>query len=247
MVTITKMRQTMPAIEGGPLRRAGYLHTTARGEDSDTEIEDCTRVREENGLWRPRGATGGTSAGPQTHGASAADRRTGLAAVPDLHGVRFCRVCEDFLPVSAFPRGQRRYTCRAHLWERNGKKAKKTLLQKPRKRLLARLWMQCYKDRTAFGHARVELTQADIDALLDTEPCMQEFVSVHGWRTGDAEAVATAPKPAQSAQTTLELAVLPRDPSKPLCKANAVLASKGARRQLLALALQRKQARKMVL
>lgn len=150
--------------------------------------------------------------------------------MPDLNGVRFCRVCADFLPLAAFPRGQRRYTCRAHLWERNGKKAKKALLQKPRKRLLARLWMQCYKDRIAFGHARVELTQADIDALLDEATARDP-----GGRLG---AIAAAPDPA-------ELAVVPRDPSKPLCRANAVLASKAARRRLLALTLQGKEARGM--
>ena len=35
-----------------------------------------------------------------------------LTAVPDLNGVRFCRVCREFLPTGMFPRGQRRFTCR---------------------------------------------------------------------------------------------------------------------------------------
>ena len=130
--------------------------------------------------------------------------------VPDRDGRRFCRVCNDFLPVSAFPSGQRRYTCRAHLWERVGRPAKQTLLAKPRKCLLARLWMQCYKDRRVFGHARVALTQAELDAML-------------------VAAGAGAAK----------FAVLPRDPRQPISRDNAVLVSQEDRRALLALARRR--------
>ena len=93
-----------------------------------------------------------------------------LAKLPrerDRDGRRFCRVCDDYLPLAAFPAGQRRYTCRAHLWERVGRPAKRTLLAKPQKRLLSRLWMQCYKDRLVLGHERVELTQADLATLLE--------------------------------------------------------------------------------
>ena len=126
--------------------------------------------------------------------------------VPDRDGRRFCRVCNDFVPVSAFPSGQRRYTCRAHLWERVGRPAKQTLLAKPRKRLLARLWMQCYKDRGVFGHTRVALTQAELDAML-------------------AAAGAGAAK----------FAVLQRDPRQPISRDNAVLVPQEDRRALLAL------------
>ena len=73
----------------------------------------------------------------------------------DRDGKRFCRMCDDYLPLAAFPAGQRRYACRTHLWERVGRPAKRKMLAKPQKRLLSRLWMQCYKDRLVFGHARV--------------------------------------------------------------------------------------------
>ena len=168
------------------------------------------------------------------------------AAVPDLHGVRFCRVCEDFLPIAEFPRGQRRYTCRAHhksLWERTGRKAKKTLLMKPRKKLLSRMWMQCYKDRAVFGQARVELTQADIDTLLDSmdsmdsNPCMPCMPCMH--KPIDVRRGLEPAEAAHAARGAVALTVLPKDPSKPLSADNARLASKEARHELLALMLRR--------
>ena len=78
--------------------------------------------------------------------------------IPDMNNVRFCRVCGDFLPLSKFPTGFRRYTCRVHLYQRTGRKAKKALLMKPRKRLLARIWAQAYKDCFRLGHTRVLVT-----------------------------------------------------------------------------------------
>jgi hypothetical protein len=130
-----------------------------------------------------------------------------LAAVPDFDGRRYCRVCKDFVPLAAFPRGQRRFTCRTHLWQRVGKRAQARLFEQPRKRLLARMWMQLWKDRLVFGQTLVELKQADVDALLEA------FLG---------------PQPIS------ELAVLPRDPGVPLSSTNAVLAPKQARRELLA-------------
>jgi hypothetical protein len=133
-----------------------------------------------------------------------------LPREPERDGRRFCRVCNEFLPLDAFPTGQRRYTCRTHLWERVGRPAKQTLLAKPHKRLLSRLWMQCYKDCLVFGHARVLLTQAELAALLES------------MGTGITEP-----------------AVLPKDPREPISRENVVLASQNARRTLLARARRR--------
>jgi hypothetical protein len=127
----------------------------------------------------------------------------------DRDGKRFCRMCDDYLPLAAFPAGQRRYACRTHLWQRVGRPAKRKMLAKPQKRLLSRLWMQCYKDRLVFGHARVELTQAELAGLL--------------------EAAAAGDNASAS-----ELAVLPKDPRMPLSLGNAVLASREARAKMLA-------------
>lgn len=127
----------------------------------------------------------------------------------DRDGERFCRMCNDYLPLAAFPAGQRRYACRTHLWERVGRPAKRKMLAKPQKRLLSRLWMQCYKDRLVFGHPRVELTQAELAALLGAAAA-----------GGD--------------ETASELAVLPKDPRMPLSLSNAVLASREERAKMLA-------------
>ena len=209
---------------------------TAKENDSDSEIEDFTPDRDTNNLWTPQKYSGLT--GPVTMNAANGSRKgskstkktTKLAAVPDLNNVRFCRVCEDFLPVTEFPRGQRRYTCRVHLWERNGRKAKKTLLTKPRKKLLTRMWMQCYRDwacrdRDLLGYDcnndRVGLTQGDINSLLDMETCLQRADGNSVTNSGEVNADAIT-----------ELAVMPKDLSKPLSKENAMLVSKEERRQM---------------
>ena len=136
--------------------------------------------------------------------------RTRLAVVPDLDGQLYCRVCKDSLPLTAFPRGQRRFTCRAHLWQRIGKRAQQKLSDKPRKKLLARMWMQLWKDRRVFGQTVVALKQADINTLLEA------FLGGRSDKLKD------------------ELTVLPRDPSMPVSNGNAVLVMQQARRELLA-------------
>ena len=103
-----------------------------------------------------------------------------------------------------------RFTRRTHLWQRVGKQPQKRLADKPRKKLLARMWMQLWKDRCVFGQTRVGLKQADLDALLE---------AFWGSRTD---------KPID------ELAVLPEDPSVPVLNGNPVLVAKKARRELLA-------------
>jgi len=133
-----------------------------------------------------------------------------LAVVPDLDGRRYCRVCQDFLPLTAFPRGQRRFTCQAHLWQRIGKRAQQKLSDKPRKKLLARMWMQLWKDQRVVGQTVVALKQADINTLLE------------------AHLGSSSDKPKGG------LTVLPRDPSVPVSSGNTVLVMKQARRELLA-------------
>ena len=153
--------------------------------------------------------------------------RSRLAAVPDHDGLRFCRFCEDFLPITEFPRGQRRYTCRMHHWERTGRKAKKTLLTKPGKKLLNRIWMQCYKDRVVFGQHRVELTQADIGALIDSDQRARVDSDQRARVDPDNCPLRDSEPP------TNELIVLPKDTRKPISRENAMLASKEVRRELL--------------
>ena len=235
-LNMTRMCQTPPPMlpplsslgdRTPPSRSNGCVHVcnvAVDGSASDTEIEartpDCDWVDLGHSHDRCSGSEEYGSIDPESDTShklrESTTRHTSLAAVPDRGGVRFCRVCEGFLPIAAFPRGQRRYACRAHLWERTGRRAKKTLLMQPRKKLLTRMWTQCYKDRAAFGQARVELTQADIGALLDQLPCADADQRPSVGSTG--------------------LSVVPEDPSRPLSKHNARLVAREARRELLGLA-----------
>jgi hypothetical protein len=174
-----------------------YTTFTAKDSDSDSDIADiqepleplCIDKRDSN----------------ITSNITTASK---LSAVPDFKGVRFCRVCREFLPIGKFPRGQRRFTCRPHLWQRIGKKAKETLLAKPRKRLLALIQSQCYKDSRFFG-LPLALTQADVDMMLDTLELTRSDICID------------------------EVAVLPKDLSSSISKTNTVLVAKHARRMLL--------------
>jgi hypothetical protein len=139
-----------------------------------------------------------------------------LTAVPDCNGVRFCRVCNQFLPICEFPKGQKRYTCKTHLWMRAGSKARRALFAaKPRKKLLSSIWNNCYKDGRRLARClgldalnlSPRLTQADIGSI-------------------DAEA-------AQISQLGVDqMAVLPINLKAPLSTENAALVTKDERQRL---------------
>ena len=174
--------------------------------------------------------------------------RAGLTAVPDLNGVRFCRVCNAFLPLSMFPAGHRRYTCRPHLWQRVGKKARQTAYNAvPRRRLLASIWTRCWKDAknsNCLGMALASplvLKQADIGCMLDTLEAGQSrkfgmsspgHISAAGDAVVGEQGVFNALEPQR--WTCMDaVAVLPADLSMSISKENAVLVTKSTRRVLL--------------
>ena len=141
-----------------------------------------------------------------------------LPAVPDCNGVRFCRVCNEFLPICEFPKGQKRYTCKTHLWMRVGRNATKALMAKPRKRLLTSIWNNCYKDvrrlarclgLDALNPAQT-LTQTDIGSILDA------------WAALEPER-SQLPEP---------MAVVPMNLLEPLSTTNAALVTKDGRQYL---------------
>jgi len=72
--------------------------------------------------------------------------RARLAVVPDLGGRRYCRVCQDFLPLTAFPRGQHRFRCVAA--DRQAGTAK------------------------TVGQAAQEATGTDVDAAVEGPACV---------------------------------------------------------------------------
>jgi hypothetical protein len=88
--------------------------------------------------------------------------------VPDRDGVRFCRVCQAFKPVSIFPAGIRRFVCRTHFWERQGKLRKLVLFTNPSKRAVICLWKRLYEDSRTLGPS-LALTQAEVAEMLETE------------------------------------------------------------------------------
>ena len=168
--------------------------------------------------------------------------------VPDHNGVRFCRVCNAFLPLSMFPKGHRRYTCRPHLWQRIGKKARKAAYKAaPRRRLLASIWTRCWKDVNSsclgMAHGKaLALKQVDIGGMLDALEASQSRNFSLASLPASCTSAARVCKAAEGLLTALDaqrwtgmntVAVLPADLSKPVSKENAVLVTKPTRVVLL--------------
>jgi len=146
-----------------------------------------------------------------------------------------------------FPKGHRRYTCRPHLWQRIGKKARKAAYKAaPRRRLLASIWTRCWKDVNSsclgMAHgAALALKQADIGGMLDALEASQSrkfslaslpASCTSADRVCKAEGLLTA-LDAQRWTGMNTVAVLPADLSKPVSKENAVLVTKPTRVVLL--------------
>jgi hypothetical protein len=177
-----------------------YTHFTAKDSDSDSEVK-------ESGCVNPDDLEVVNS--------------SKLTAVPDRNGVRFCRVCNEFLPIYAFPTGQRRYTCKTHLWMRVGIKAQKKLFAKHQKKLFSSIWNSCYKDGQRLARClglgawdlSPTLTQADIGSMLDAGAALE---------------------PPRSQLGVDQMALLPINLMAPLSTENAALVTKDERQRLFA-------------
>jgi hypothetical protein len=88
---------------------------------------------------------------------------------------RYCRICNEFLCISKFPRGQRRYICKQHLWEFNGKISKAKLRANPWNKEIARLYSLCYSDRRLFSRSKIDITQAGIRKLFNEGSPQEKF------------------------------------------------------------------------
>ena len=229
-----------------------YVRFAAKDSDSDSDIEGdagCTVYTGES-IEDAQDAQDAQDAEKDAPPACASTvRRTGLTAVPDHNGVRFCRVCNAFLPLSMFPKGHRRYTCRPHLWQRIGKKARKAAYKAaPRRRLLASIWTRCWKDVNSSCLGMVHgtalaLKQADIGGMLDAlEASQSRNFSLASLSAASSCTSADRVCTAEGLLTALDaqrwtgmntLAVLPADLSKPVSKENAVLVAKSTRGVLL--------------
>ena len=140
----------------------------------------------------------------------------GCPRVPDHGGLRFCVHCADFIPIESFPSGTRRYLCKKHMWQAIGQHSKAKMSKDPRKRALNLMWGRAYDDSRKFKHARIELKQADIDRLLtaDVAEEVEENVAIYQ-------------------KLANELAVVPVDPTKVLCKLNSTIVASRTRRLLI--------------
>ena len=151
--------------------------------------------------------------------------------VPDPPGgIRFCTICDGFRPVSEFPTGPRRYTCKVHMWETTGKRVKAKMMSDSNTRILFRLWGKAYDDSKRFSsarrtledgeaqpkdHANVSITQREIEQLL----CTATDYSVKGMYNN----------PTRIAK---QIAVVPINPTEVLSLSNAALVPNTVKRQL---------------
>jgi hypothetical protein len=102
-------------------------------------------------------------------------------SVPDPPGGRrYCKQCKDWRPLDSFPIGKRRYCCKAHRWEKFGKRAKSKHMANAKNKLIFTLWIKAYSDSKRFNsasadmhtkpgssnHARVNISQKEIEQLL---------------------------------------------------------------------------------
>ena len=241
---------TCDARDSGKSARSEYVRFAAKDSDSDSDIEGdagCTVYTGES-IEDAQDAQDAEKDAPPACASTV--QRAGLTAVPDHNGVRFCRVCNAFLPLSMFPKGHRRYTCRPHLWQRIGKKARKAAYKAaPRRRLLASIWTRCWKDvnssclgMCSMAHGKaLALKQADIGGMLDALEASQSrkfslaslpASCTSADRVCKAEGLLTA-LDAQRWTGMNTVAVLPADLSKPVSKENAVLVTKPTRVVLL--------------
>jgi hypothetical protein len=90
-----------------------------------------------------------------------------MCSIPDRNGERFCHDCKDFLPVSSFPSGAKRYQCTEHLQKRM-KLARQNLYEKDgESKQIARMHHASYEDtRAVFKKKGVSISQKAVKELF---------------------------------------------------------------------------------
>lgn len=102
------------------------------------------------------------------------------------------------------------------MWKAIGQNSKAKMLKNPRKRALNKVWGRAYEDSRQFKHARIDIKQGDIDRLLTAS--VAEEVEENG---------------SLDQKLANEMAVVPVDPTKVLCKSNSVIVANRTRRLLI--------------
>jgi hypothetical protein len=151
--------------------------------------------------------------------------------VPDAPGgVRFCTVCDSFLPVDEFPAGPRRYSCKKHMWAIAGKRAKAKRMADTNKMILFRLWGKAYDDSKIFDHAQRTLNDTD------TQPMNHAHIAITQREIEQLLYIATEySSPAvydHHREFAKRIAVVPVNPKEVLSLCNAALVPNTVKRQL---------------
>jgi hypothetical protein len=93
-----------------------------------------------------------------------------MAPIPDHPGgLRFCRQCATFLPISQFHAGVRRFECKTHALERAGRYRKNAVPVDASRRAVQRVWHALWSDCRIFGRKKAVLTQADVRYLFEKQ------------------------------------------------------------------------------
>ena len=91
-----------------------------------------------------------------------------MAPIPDPPcGMRFCRKCNEFLPISEFYPGQRRYQCRSHTVSVRDPKVRVKRLSDPPKRAVCQIWQNSWEDSAILMEKkRIDITQAKVRKMF---------------------------------------------------------------------------------
>jgi len=102
-----------------------------------------------------------------------------MAPIPDHPGLRFCRQCATFLPISQFHASTvRRFECKTHALER-ASQYRKNAVPDANRRNVQRVWHALWADsRIIFGRKNAGLTQADVRHLFEQKDMDPDL----GWR-----------------------------------------------------------------
>ena len=91
-----------------------------------------------------------------------------MSPIPDHPGgLRFCRQCATFLPISQFHAGVRRFECKTHALERAAKYRKDAVPVDASRRAVQRVWHAFWTDCRILGRKNAGLKQKDVRLLFE--------------------------------------------------------------------------------
>jgi len=83
----------------------------------------------------------------------------------DTKGLRYCKVCDNYIALDLFPRtGAVSYICKKHKYEAEiVRKSKQTEDTHPGKKRRMRQWRKCWADSRTFKQTSIGMSQKEID------------------------------------------------------------------------------------